>query len=389
MSAIPVQVAVACSHCNARYRLKEAQLKIMKEMKCLKCGKRFVLVPLPLSTPEANPPTPNTAPPSETVTSAETATLVAPSPATPVSATPPPSGAHSAVRRPLAVSPSATESEKSNNIFFKCTKCAREVSLPKAYAGKKIRCKQCSEIVTVPSASPTTSPPTPMPPLSPITTAPVAPEVTPPSPVAPPVTLPGAPPITSPVAPILAATPTPPVPLAPTPPDPEPLTLTPIDLDVKPVVPPEVQAELQTLRNQAQELERRSAEADRRATEAEKELQNLAGQRAIETVTSGRRIAELEAEIRALKNTLTQHETEAATVQQQFKDHLVGDLNAKLESRREELARYYENEFASVENRLKDLKVRREELARYFETEQAVAEARIQDIRERQKALKN
>jgi phage-related minor tail protein len=160
-------------------------------------------------------------------------------------------------------------------------------------------------------------------------------------------------------------------------------------LDVKPVVPPEVQAELQTLRNQAQELERRSAEADRRATEAEKELQNLAGQRAIETVTSGRRIAELEAEIRALKNTLTQHETEAATVQQQFKDHLVGDLNAKLESRREELARYYENEFASVENRLKDLKVRREELARYFETEQAVAEARIQDIRERQKALKN
>ena len=115
----------------------------------------------------------------------------------------------------------------------------------------------------------------------------------------------------------------------------------------------------------------------------------MAGQRAIETVTGGRRIAELESEIRALKETLANHATEAAATQQKFREHLVADLNAKLESRREELARYYENEFAAVENRIKDLTVRREELARYFETEQAVAEARIQDIRERQKALKN
>ena len=113
----------------------------------------------------------------------------------------------------------------------------------------------------------------------------------------------------------------------------------------------------------------------------------MAAQRALETVTSGRRIAELEGEVRALKETLSQREAESESARQQFKEQLVGELNAKLESRRGELARYYENELAAVKTRLQDIQVRREELARYFESEQSVAESRIQDIHARQAAL--
>lgn len=340
MNTIPVQVMVACSHCNARYRVKESQLKIMKEMKCHKCGKKFTLVPLPASTLEAGP-APVSAPPVAETVAAVSAPPVAPSVAAPAPTMPPPPAApNPPILRPIAVSPSSIESVKSGSIFFKCSKCSREVSLPKTYAGKKVRCKQCSEILIIPGGNPAPESPAPATPPPPPT--PPTPAMIPVAPLA--AEIPAAAPL--PVAPLSAPPAAPPIPTAPlaqaVPKGPAPLALTPIALDAKPVVAPEVQAELQTLKNQVRELERRSAEADRRATEAEKELQNMAGA-----------------------------------------------LNAKLESHREELSRYYENEFAAVENRIKDLTVRREELARYFETEQAVAEARIQDIRERQMVLKN
>ena len=90
----------------------------------------------------------------------------------------------------------------------------------------------------------------------------------------------------------------------------------------------------------------------------------MAGQRAIESVAFGRRTTELETEIQSLKETIALRARESATTQQQFREKLIGDLNAKLQTYREELARY-------------------------FETEQNAAEARILDIRERQNALKN
>lgn len=37
-------------------------------------------------------------------------------------------------------------------IKFDCTKCGRNYKVSDQYAGKRIRCKECSEINTIPSA---------------------------------------------------------------------------------------------------------------------------------------------------------------------------------------------------------------------------------------------
>ena len=399
MSTIPAQVAVACSHCGARFRIKEAQIKIMKEMKCLKCGKKFQLIPLPLSAPEAAPAAVTLTAAPEIVPAPEAATLpVPPAPPAPPAPSAQPAPAPAPVnpnptsRRPVSAPPPVLETNKSGDIVFKCPKCDRELKVPKAYAGKKIRCKQCTAILTVPNGSPAKETPAAVAPPPP---EPVRSSAPAPIPVAIPSTIPVAPfaQETPPVVPLAtppAPPPPPPAPVAPAvPKGPAPLSLSPIAPDVKPAIPPEWVAELQMLKDRNRELEGGVAEADRRAAEAENELQTMAGQRAIETVTTGRRISQLETEIRTLKETLAQRETESAAIQQHFEEKLVAGLNAKLQTHREELARYYENEIASVGNRIKDIAVRREELARYFESEQAVAEARIQDIRERQIALKN
>lgn len=36
-------------------------------------------------------------------------------------------------------------------INFKCTKCGHAYSVPGEYAGKKVRCKQCQTVNTIPS----------------------------------------------------------------------------------------------------------------------------------------------------------------------------------------------------------------------------------------------
>jgi hypothetical protein len=135
------------------------------------------------------------------------------------------------------------------------------------------------------------------------------------------------------------------------------LVLAPIALDATPSLPTDGQSELQVLKDRSREWERRSAE--------------------------------LEAEILALKKANAHKETESSTVQQQFRNQLVGECNAKIESYRSALTRYYETELAAVDNRLKKLAEGRAEWIRFFESEQAIAEAQIQDIRDRQKALKN
>jgi predicted nucleic acid-binding Zn-ribbon protein len=97
-------------------------------------------------------------------------------------------------------------------------------------------------------------------------------------------------------------------------------------------------------------LEEAADAASKRATEAERELMKVSSQRAIESVESERRIAELQTEIQKLNDLLKERETATAECQ------------TKIQARTNEIAAFFTAEIRAVETRAAELRRRMEQL---------------------------
>jgi hypothetical protein len=232
-------------------------------------------------------------------------------------------------------------------IPVKCPSCHWQTKVAAPLIGKKIRCKQCGAITPVeapdgyipPSPALPASPPAPVT-VSPATPAPVAippaASVPPPAPV--PVVKPVAPP--APIDPIATAVAPPPQPACTPPPvldPPPPKPVIPISAPPAAVKPKtdsgqvtlasialqneitELKAQLQAAHHQVDEAvrktqtaaqrtadaERISNEATQRVREAEKMLHDMAGQKALETMATNRKVTELEDKVLAMQQMLS------------------------------------------------------------------------------------
>lgn len=109
---------LVCPYCKAKLKVKPASLKVIKKIKCVKCGKTF-----PVS-PEMK---------SLSISSA--------------------SGQESpiqAVNKAPEPAESMTPPLQSEEISFVCPKCGRDLKIQKSMAGQKVKCKKCGTITTVP-----------------------------------------------------------------------------------------------------------------------------------------------------------------------------------------------------------------------------------------------
>lgn len=305
-------IVVDCSGCKARLKVKAPPGRALTEIKCPKCGTKNPVgkggapaaeSAAPAMASAAKPPAAPVPPPPPAPATPVPSPGAAPAPAAPV---PPPAKAESKPIAPVA----ATEEDKTAarkpatpivlgaggdqggaSLPVKCPSCQWQTKVLAAFAGKKIRCKQCGGTIVVGEESPRAEAPAP----APVVQAPVPVSASAPAPaiVKPP---------TSPIVPqgtIPVATAVPP-PAAPKPPT-GPIAPR---VEAPAVSSGETQAlkvEVQGLREQVSQARHRVGEAERRASEAEKALHDMAGQRALETVTQNRKISELEHKVADLK----------------------------------------------------------------------------------------
>ncbi len=132
-------VTVKCQSCGTSLKLREGFAKSLKEFKCLKCGS---MIPLQGQADAASSPSPAPAAPS-----------VPKPPMKPMAPLKP--------AAPATVAPAADAG--GGTISMECSGCKRPMSLRSALAGKKIRCKECGAVSTVPESSPAVSAPKPAP----------------------------------------------------------------------------------------------------------------------------------------------------------------------------------------------------------------------------------
>jgi predicted Zn finger-like uncharacterized protein len=352
-------IAIECSHCNARLKIKASSARTPLEVKCPKCGKTISV--------QKNTVDASSVPPKPATTSPAPAAPPAPvTPPTPVAPVPPPpvvteqSAPKAQQPVPLAVQPAPKKAaapivlntggeQAALTIPVKCPSCHWQTKVAAPLIGKKIRCKQCGAITPVNAPEgyipPTLPPPAalsavipepavpqetpaPKPPPAP---APLITPVAPPMPTPPPETTaaPVPPPVHTAPPPAAVEPPPPPKPAAPTPPAPAAapapvkpktdsgqVTLASIALQNEIA---ELKAQLQVAHHQADEAvrkataaaqrtadaERISSEAAQRVSDAEKMLHDMAGQKALETMATNRKIAELEGTVLALQQVLS------------------------------------------------------------------------------------
>lgn len=352
-------LAVECRHCGAKLKVKSGLARTPAEIKCPKCTKMIPVtkdaaaqpatpaaapapetaaasdpvpatpaaVPAPAEPPAPPPPEPTPEPP---VAEAEPPAVIAPETVAvppPLPVTPPARPEPEAVREeppppppapvqdpvPVTAAPAADpapdaaqttssvprkpaapivlshlgEQHGAHVVSVRCPACHWQTRVREELIGKKIRCKQCGGIVPVvaeaggPQAAPVAVPAAvPQPPA--VVLAPVvepAPAVTPVEPEVPAST-------TAVPAPAPAAPQAPQKPLVQT---------AAMDALVR---------EIAHCKTQLIQVQEHKADAERRAVAAEKAFQELAGQRALDEVNTRRRMAELEAQVSALRAAL-------------------------------------------------------------------------------------
>lgn len=355
-------LAVECRHCGAKLKVKSGLARTPAEIKCPKCTKMIPVtkdaaaqpatpaaapapetaaasdpvpatpaaVPAPAEPPAPPPPEPTPEPPvaeaePPAVIAPETVAVPPPLPVTPPARPepeavreeppPPPPPPPAPVQDPVPVTaapaadpaPDAAQTTSSvprkpaapivlshlgeqhgaHVVSVRCPACHWQTRVREELIGKKIRCKQCGGIVPVvaeaggPQAAPVAVPAAvPQPPA--VVLAPVvepAPAVTPVEPEVPAST-------TAVPAPAPAAPQAPQKPLVQT---------AAMDALVR---------EIAHCKTQLIQIQEHKADAERRAVAAEKAFQELAGQRALDEVNTRRRMAELEAQVSALRAAL-------------------------------------------------------------------------------------
>ncbi|MEI7879371.1 MAG: hypothetical protein WCI95_00720 [bacterium] len=324
MELIPIE----CGNCMAKLKIKAMPARMPTEVKCPKCGK-----PIPVGkgakTASAAIPAP-AAPPSPIPVAATPAVPVSTPPPIPAPAvapasstaqlTPPPKP----IQQPSVSQPAnpvkkaaapivlgqVPEASNGANISVICPSCQWQTKVSQTLIGKKIRCKQCSGIIPVSSPDQATE--------EPVVAAVTTPSPEPLRPVEP--------------QPLQAPIPFTPVPVPQTT-SPAPLTI-PAAQAIPPEVPPSAAPvstpkissgttmlveEIATLKTKLEtalkdssqsvmrlaEAEQKVQYAEMRTREAERTLHDMAGKAAIDTMTTNRKITELEAKIVALNQTLS------------------------------------------------------------------------------------
>lgn len=285
-------IVVDCSGCKARLKVKVPPGRSGGEIKCPKCGNKTPFgkngaapEPAPSAT-SGEKPAATPAPVAEKP--AVTPIVIPPrveSRPTPPPAPPAPEEPKGEIKKPaVPIVLGAGAEQAGASLLAKCPACQWQTKLLPAFAGKKIRCKQCGGIIQVGDepAAPVAAPPpaTPAVKAPAVPPAPAKPQGQGPLPsaqiVAPvqsspaPVQLPG-------LVKLAAAAPAQPqVAVAPVP--------------ANPASNEEMRA-----------LEEQLTHARHRAEEAEKALHDMAGQRAVESVALNRKVADLERKVTELK----------------------------------------------------------------------------------------
>jgi predicted Zn finger-like uncharacterized protein len=316
-------IALECANCKARLKIKASSVRTPVEVKCPKCGKM-----IPVAKDGAGGAPASTAP--SVPTPAPSPAPTAPGPVPPPLPAPRPE--ESGIRKAAAPIVLNTAAELSTlTVPVSCSACQWHTKVAAPLIGKKIRCKQCGGIIPVVAPNSESVPPTSAHPPSfqrvpltapaapPVPTAPVAQAIEPPPP-------PEADPVqnTDPsqdAAPVQDAAPAPEVPVEPPPSpvrtktDSGQVTLASIALQGEIA---ELKAQLQIARQHAREAadrasaaeqhasdaERQAAEAIRRTRDAEKMLHDMAGQKAVESMTVSRKRSELEGKLRDIQEIL-------------------------------------------------------------------------------------
>lgn len=309
-------IVVDCSGCKARLKVKLPPGRSGGEVKCPKCGNKTPFgkngsTPEPAPGPApAEKPAAAPAPVAPTERPAVTPAPVAPTPpaektivapivipprveSKPTPSSPPPVAAEetkSEIKKPaVPIILGAGAEQGGASLLAKCPACQWQTKLLQAFAGKKIRCKQCGGIIQVgeepaaPAAAlPAAVPAEPPPVVSP---APAKPQGQGPLPSAQSVT---------------AAAAQAPVPVQP----PGLIKLAAAPVQPQPAVPPA--PALQASKEEIRALEEQLTHARHRAEEAEKALHDMAGQRAVETVALNRKVTDLERKVAELRSLFTE-----------------------------------------------------------------------------------
>ncbi len=290
-------IVVDCSGCKARLKVKLPPGRSGGEIKCPKCGAKTAFgknTPGAESVPAPAAPTPAPAVPSPAPVPPPAPAPIAPAaqkpPVTPVVIPPKvdaksveaatvPEEPKAEVKKPaVPIVLGAGADQGAPSLLAKCPSCQWQTKLLPAFAGKKIRCKQCGGIIQVgeESAAPAA---TPAPTVQPGPVSVVIPPAIKPQSQGP---LPGA---TAPTPVLIQSAPVPPMTGI------KPLSglgvVSPVAAAVQSPATPASKAELQ-------ELQEQLAHARHRAEEAEKALHDMAGQRAVESVALNRKVADLE-----------------------------------------------------------------------------------------------
>lgn len=286
-------IVVDCSGCKARLKVKLPPGRSGGEVKCPKCGNKTPFgkndspaEPAPGAAPAEKPavPPPPVMPPAAEKP-AVTPIVIPPK----VDSKPPPPPAPAAleetkseIKKPaVPIILGAGAEQGGASLLAKCPACQWQTKLLQAFAGKKIRCKQCGGIIQVGEepVAPTAAQPAAVVPAEAapvVSPAPARPQGQGPLPGAQSVT-----PVQPPGQIKLAAAPAQPHAVAPAPVS-------------------------QASRDEIRAIEEQLTHARHRAEEAEKALHDMAGQRAVESVALNRKAADLERKVAELKALLTE-----------------------------------------------------------------------------------
>lgn len=310
-----------CSKCGTTLKIKTALIRMVKAVKCGKCGNAQAI---PKELQEQS-----------------TAPASAPAPAM---AGPP----------TASLTPSAAGA---SGVSFTCGGCAKRLTISAGMIGKRVKCGKCGKISMVPAASEPVLAPAPTEPPPPAPEPPVAPSAEPP------VASSAEEQVSGMMR--LVDEPEPAVPAAASP---APEALAALESQVAELRGQleEKDKQLEDTQRKAEETNRKIEEADRKARNAERTLQDAATRRMMEDVTAARKMVALEAELSKAREKLAAAEKELESARSG--DGRVSDetihkaMAAALQVQRKELDaildHYVEDENQSLRKRLEQMKAR-------------------------------